>query len=101
MRIGKSRDGHAAIIDAHDPRIGLERTVERLGRRHLCHETDVRDGRPIAMAEPATRGMFSEQGLYSLEASAEPVLDPGEPLLLADLQHIRQIMPNTRHEQRV
>ena len=72
VRIGESRDGHAGVVGVHDPRIEIDHTVEGLGRRHLCDEADVRDGRPTAMAEPATRGMFSEQGLYSLEASAEP-----------------------------
>ena len=62
----------AGVVGVHDPRIEIDHTVEGLGRRHLCDEADVRDGRPTAMAEPATRGMFSEQGLYSLEASAEP-----------------------------
>jgi hypothetical protein len=33
--IGKSRDSHAGVIDAHDTRIGVERKREGLGRRHL------------------------------------------------------------------
>src|SRR5215472_9585911 len=82
MGIGKSGDGHAGVVDARDTWISVERTVERLGRRHLSHETDIRDSRPIAMAEPAARGMFSKQRLHRLEAGAEPVLDPGESLLV-------------------
>ena len=51
------------------------------------------------MAEPAARGMFGEQRLNRLQAGAKPMLDPGEPLVIADLQHVREIVPNARHDQ--
>ena len=59
MGIGESWEGHAVVVDAHDPRIRVEREVEGLGRRHLGDETDVRDRGALAMAEPAARGMLS------------------------------------------
>ena len=89
MGIGKSRDGHAGIINAHDPRIRVEREVEGLGRRHLGDQAEIRDARAVAMAESAARGMFGEQRLDGLQAGAEPMLDPGEPLLIADLEDVR------------
>src|SRR6516164_8285234 len=99
--IGKSRDRHAAVVDAHDPRVGIERTVEGLGRRHLGDKADIGDGRPVAMAKPAAFRVFGKQCLDRLQPGAKPMLNPGEPLLVADLQHISQIMPNARHDQRV
>src|SRR6516164_10488163 len=77
MGIRKRRDRHAGVIDAHDSRIGIEHTVEGLGRRHLCNEADVRYSRPIAMAEPAARGVLGEQRLDGIEPGAEPMLNPG------------------------
>jgi hypothetical protein len=68
--IGKSWDGHASLIDAHNPRIGVEHNVEGLGWRYLRDEADIRDGRPVAMAERAARGMFRKQCLDGLEAAA-------------------------------
>ena len=85
MGIGKSRDGHACVIDAHDARIGSKREVEGHGRRHLGDEADVRDGGPLAMGEPVARRMFGEQRLNGLQPCTEPMLDPGEPLVIADL----------------
>ena len=82
MGIFKSRDGHACVIDVHDTRIRVEREVEGHGRRHLGDEADVRDGGTLVMAEPAARGMLGEQRLNRLQASAKPMLDPGEPLVL-------------------
>ena len=32
---------------------------EGLGRHHLCNEADVRHSRPIAMAQPAVRGVLA------------------------------------------
>ena len=90
MGIGKSRDGHAGVIDAHDTRIRVQREAERHGRRHLGDEADVRDRGALAMAEPAARGMFGEQRLNRLQAGAKPMLDPGEPLVVADLQDVRK-----------
>jgi hypothetical protein len=101
MGIGESRGGHASVIDAHDPRIGIEREVGRLGRRYLRDQTDIRDGRPVAMAKDPARRMFGEQRLNRLQAGAKPMLDPGESLVIADLQQVRQIVPNARHDQRV
>src|SRR5271165_6683903 len=101
VRIGKSRDGHAGVIDAHDPRIRIERGAEDLGRRYLRYQADVRDGWPVVMAERAALGMFGEQRLNRLQAGAKPMLYPGEPLVIADLEHIRQIVANTRHDQRM
>src|SRR5690348_10263898 len=101
MGIGKSRDGYAVLIDAHDPRIRIEREVKGLGRRYLRHKANIRDGRPVAVAEVPARRMFGEQRLNRLQASAEPMLDPGKSLLVADLKHVRKVMPNARHDQRV
>ena len=67
------------------------REVEGHGRRHLGDEADVRDGRTLTMAEPAARGMLSKQRLDRLQTSAQPMLDPGEPLVIADLQRVREI----------
>jgi hypothetical protein len=64
VRIGESRNRHAGVVDAHDPRIGLELTAEGLGQCHLGDEANVRHSRPIAMAEPAACGMFGEQHLH-------------------------------------
>ena len=36
--------------------------------------------------------MFGEQRLNRLQAGSEPMLDPGESLLVADLQHVREGM---------
>jgi hypothetical protein len=36
--------------------------------------------------------MFGHQRLNRLQAGAEPMLDPSESLLIADLQHVREIM---------
>src|SRR5690348_11788381 len=63
MGIGKSRDGHAIIIDADDPRIRVEWDAEGLGRRYLRDQADIGDGRPIAVAEDPARRMFGEQRL--------------------------------------
>jgi hypothetical protein len=57
--IGKSRDGHAGIMDAHDPRIGVEREVEGLGRRYLGNQANIRDSRPVSMAEKFGAGPAS------------------------------------------
>jgi hypothetical protein len=54
MGIGKSRDGHAGVVDAHDIRIWVEREVEGLGRCHLGDQTDIRDARAVAMTEVPT-----------------------------------------------
>ena len=54
MGIGKSRDGHAGVVDAHDLRIWVEREVEGLGRRHLGDKANIRDARPVAMTEVPT-----------------------------------------------
>src|SRR6516225_2347664 len=99
--IGKSRDRHAGLVDAHDPRVCIEQAVEGLRRRHLGDEADISDGRPLTVAESATLSMVGKQRLDRLQPGAEPMLNPGEPLLVADLQHISQIMPNARHDQRV
>ena len=53
------------------------------------------------MAEPAARGMFGEKRLNRLQAGAEPMLDPGKFLVIADLQHVREVVSNTRYDQRV
>jgi hypothetical protein len=87
VRIGESRDRHAGLIDAHDPRIAVERKVEGLGRRHLSHETDIRDGWPIAVTEPAARGMFGEQRLHGLKAGAEPALIDAAERVSKSLQY--------------
>ena len=50
MGIGKSWDGHAGLINAHHPRIGIERTVEGLGWRYLGDEANIGDRRRLAMA---------------------------------------------------
>jgi hypothetical protein len=81
--IGKSRDGHAILIDADHTRIRVERKVEGLGRRYLRDQADIRDGRPVAVAEDPARRMFGEQRLNRLQAGVEPMLDPGESLLIA------------------
>jgi hypothetical protein len=60
-----------------------------------------RNRRPVAGAEPAARRMLGEQGFDRLQAGAEPMLDPGEPLLFADLQHVGEVVPHPRHDQRV
>jgi len=99
--ISKSRDGHACVIDSHDARIGSKREVEGHGRRYLRDQADVRYRGTLAMAEPAACGMFGEQRLNCLQASAKPMLDPGEPLVIADLQDVREIMPDAWHDQRV
>src|SRR5215831_9318362 len=101
MGIRKSRDGHAGVIDAHDPWISIEHTVECLGGRHLRDEADIRDARAVAMAEPAAFGMLGEQRFDRLQTRAEPMLDPGESMFVADLQHVREVVPNTRYYQRV
>jgi hypothetical protein len=76
MGIGKSRDGHAGVVDAHDLRIWVEREIEGLGRRHLGDQPDIRDARAVAMTEVPTRRMFGEQRLDRLQTRAEPMLDP-------------------------
>ena len=86
MGIGKSREGHADVIDADDTRIRVEREVERHGRRHLGDEADIRDAGPLAMAELAARGMLGEQRLDRRQTSAQPMPDPGEPLVIAQLK---------------
>jgi hypothetical protein len=86
MGIGKSRNGHACVIDAHDTRIGIEREVEGHGRCHLGDEADVRDGGTRAIAEPAARRMFGKRRLNRLQAGAKPMLDPGQPLVIADFK---------------
>jgi hypothetical protein len=45
--------------------------------------------------------MLGKQRLNRLQTSAQLMLDPGEPLVIADLQHVRKIVPNARHDQRV
>src|SRR5712671_725621 len=75
MGIGKSRDGHAGVVDAHDLRIWVEREVEGLGRRHLGDQADIRDARAVAITEDPTRRMFGEQHLDRLQTRAEPMLD--------------------------
>jgi hypothetical protein len=99
--IDKSRDGHACVIDSHDARIGSKWEVEGFGWRYLRDQADVRYGGTLAVAELAARGMLDKQRLNRLQAGAKPMLDPGEPLVVADFQHVRQIVPNTRHDQRV
>ena len=101
VRIGKRRDGHAGLINAHHPRIGIKRAVEGFGGRYLGDEANVRDRRPLAMTEPAARGVFGKQCLHRLEAGAKPMLNPGKPLVVADLQHVGKIMSNTGHDERV
>ena len=64
--IGESRDGHAGIIDAHDPRIGIERETENLGWRYLRDNANIRNGRPVAVAEDPAGRMFGEQRLNRL-----------------------------------
>jgi len=49
--IGKSRDRHASVMDAHDPWIRVERKVEGLGGRYLSDQTNICDARPVAVAE--------------------------------------------------
>jgi hypothetical protein len=61
------------------------REVEGQGRRHLGDEADVRDSGTFAMAEPAAQGMFGKQRLDRVQTSAQPMPDPGEPLVIADL----------------
>ena len=41
--------------------------------------------------------MLSEQRLDRLEPGAKPMLDPGEPLLVAEFRPVREIVPDTRH----
>ena len=53
MGIGEGRDRHAGVVDAHDPRIGVERAIEGLGWRHLGDEVDVRDRRSAARSSRA------------------------------------------------
>src|SRR4029077_7839676 len=101
VRVGESRDRHAAIIDAHDPWIGIERAVKRPGWRHLGDKTDVGNRGPRAVAEPAAFGMLGEQRLDRLQPGAEPMLDPGKPLLVADPQYVAEIVPHARHDQGV
>ena len=81
--IGKSRDGHAGVIDAQNTRIGVEREVEGFGWRYLRDQADVGDGGTLPMAELAARGMLGKQRLNRLQAGAKPMLDPGEPLIIA------------------
>src|SRR6266700_7295904 len=88
MGIGKSRDGHAGVIDPHDPRIRVEREAEGLGRRYLSDQADIRDARPVAMTEDPARGMFGQQRLNRPQTRVKPMLDPGKPLLICDLQHV-------------
>jgi hypothetical protein len=42
--------------------------------------------------------MFGEQRLNRLQPCTEPMLDPAEPLVIADLQHVREIVPNPRYD---
>ena len=74
--IGKSRDGHAVVINSHDTRTRAERDVEALGRRYLRDRANIRDGRPVAVAEDPARRMFGWQRLNRLQAGIEPMLDP-------------------------
>ena len=76
MRLGKGRNGHAVVIDAHDARISRGVGLEELRRRHLGDQADIRDARAVAMTEVPTRRMFSEQHLDRLQTRAEPMLDP-------------------------
>jgi hypothetical protein len=63
----------------------VEREVEGLGRRYLRDQANIRNSRPVSVAEPAARGMFGEKRLNRLQAGAKPMLDLGEPLIIADL----------------
>ena len=56
------------IINARDPRIGIERAVEGLGRGHLGHQADIGDRRARTVAEFAALGMTREQRFDRLEA---------------------------------
>jgi hypothetical protein len=53
--------------------------VEGLGRHYLRDQADIRNSRPLAVAEDPARRMFGEQPLNPLQPCAEPMLDPGEP----------------------
>ena len=77
VSIVKRRDGHAGLINPHHPPVGIKRAVEGLGGRYLGDEANVRDRRPLAMTEPAARGVFGKQCLHRLQARAKPMLDPG------------------------
>src|SRR6516162_531204 len=85
VRIGKSRDCHAGVIDARDTWILVEREVKCHGRRYLCDQADIRDGWLVAVANDPARGMFGEPRLNRLPARAAPMLAPAKPLLVADL----------------
>src|SRR5215831_14408158 len=50
--------------------------------------------RPLAVCSASSASIASEAG-------GEPMLYPREPLLVTDLQHIGQVMSDTRHDQRV
>ena len=56
--------------------------------RYLGDEANVCDCRRLAMAKASACGVFGEQCLHRLQARAKPMLDPGKPLLVADLQHV-------------
>src|SRR5215468_4297198 len=101
VSIGKRRDGHARFINPHHPRIGNKGAVEGFGRNYLGDETNVCDRRRLAMAKAAARGVFGKQRFHRLQARTEPMLNPGKPLTVADLQHVGEVVSNARHDQRV
>jgi hypothetical protein len=89
-------DGHAGVVDAHDPRIRVEWEVEGLGGSYLRDQADIRDGWPVAMAERAALGMFGEQRLNRLQAGAKPMLDRRVPALIAIARGHRRL-PAAEH----
>src|SRR5258708_3543232 len=101
MRFGKGRYAHAGLVNAHHALVGLERAFEQLRRRHLRDEADVRDRRAVAMAELAGRVLLREQLLHRLEAHAEPMLDPRRFRCFIEFEHVRQVIADARHDERM
>src|SRR5713101_7878815 len=98
MRFGEGRNAHASVVDAHHALVGLNWALEQLRRRHLRDEADVRDRRAVAVAEPAGGILFGEELFHCLEAGAEPMLDPCRFRGLVDLEDVRQVIADARHD---
>src|SRR5713226_3198803 len=101
MRFGEGRNAHASVVDAHHALVGLNWALEQLRRRHLRDEADVRDRRAVAVAEPAGGILFGEELFHCLEAGAEPMLDPCRFRGLVDLEDVRQVIADARHDERM
>src|SRR5262249_2979356 len=94
LRRAKGVEGHASLEDRSQGAVVVERTIEALGIENLRHETNVRHGDGIAIAEATSEARASQVSLQTCQSLSDPMAVPafgcclvGSELRLDVLEH--------------